>query len=145
MPCFVEASTVASYYTAAATAAGADRDNLQLLRSSLAVVVTPIPPGLPMGCFGLDMYEKMFGPTSAEYPFGRDCWYGIQKDPVVVYWPSVFLEAWGTKAKKPHFFQKILVYWPCRIRRQSQKTSIFLNKYCFLALVPQASKKPLGQ
>ncbi len=22
-----------------------------------------------------------------------------QRDPVVVYWPSVFLEAWGTKAK----------------------------------------------
>ena len=103
------------------------------------------PPGLPMGCFGLDMYEKMFGPTSAEYPFGRDCWYGIQKDPVVVYWPSVFLEAWGTKAKKPHFMKDILVYWPCRLRRQGQKNSMFLKQCGFLALVPQASKKPLGQ
>jgi hypothetical protein len=32
----------------------------------------------------------------------------------VVYWPSGFLEAWGTKAKKPHFSRNILVYWPCR-------------------------------
>jgi hypothetical protein len=25
----------------------------------------------------------------------------------MVYWPSGFLEAWGTKAKKPHFFKNI--------------------------------------
>jgi hypothetical protein len=27
----------------------------------------------------------------------------IQRDPVVVYWPSVFLEAWSTKAKHNTF------------------------------------------
>ena len=68
-----------------------------------------------------------------------------QRDPVVVYWPSGFLEAWCTKAKKRHFFKNIMVYWPCRLRRQGHQTSIFLNKCGFLALVPQASKKPLGQ
>ncbi len=31
-----------------------------------------------------------------------NAWY--QKDPVVVYWPSGFLEAWGTKANKNHTF-----------------------------------------
>ena len=30
-----------------------------------------------------------------------------QRDPVVVYWPSGFLEAWCTKAKKRHFFKNI--------------------------------------
>ncbi len=35
-----------------------------------------------------------------------------QKDPVVVYWPSVFLEARGTTAIEPQFFRKTLVHWP---------------------------------
>ena len=91
------------------------------------------PPGLPMGCFSLDMYEKMFGPTSAEYPYGRDCWFGIQKDPVGVYWRSVFwrpgvprpknhtfsrkywcigLAAEGGKANKPQFSSNSVVFWP---------------------------------
>jgi hypothetical protein len=34
-----------------------------------------------------------------------------QRDPVVVYWPSLFLEAWGTKAEKPQFYKKILFFW----------------------------------
>ncbi len=42
----------------------------------------------------------------------------------MVFWPSGFLEAWGTKAKKPHAFMEMCV--------------------C-VALVPQASKKTLGQ
>ncbi len=29
-----------------------------------------------------------------------------QRYPAVVFWPSLFWEAWGTKAKKPHIFQK---------------------------------------
>ncbi len=33
-----------------------------------------------------------------------------QKDPEVVFWPSGILEAWGTKAKKPHIFKNILVF-----------------------------------
>ncbi len=68
-----------------------------------------------------------------------------QRDPVVVYWPSGFLEAWGTNANKPHFFRTLLVLWPCRRRRRGQQTSVFMNKCGFLALVPQASQKPLGQ
>ncbi len=56
-----------------------------------------------------------------------------QRDPVVVYWPSGFLEAWG------------LVAWQCRCRRQCQKSNIVLKRCCVLALVPQASNKPLGQ
>ncbi len=37
----------------------------------------------------------------------RICRY--QRDPAVVVWPSGFLEAWGTKAKKPHTVQKQVV------------------------------------
>jgi hypothetical protein len=29
------------------------------------------------------------------------------RDPIVFFWPSVFLEAWGTKAKKTNFFRKV--------------------------------------
>ena len=29
-----------------------------------------------------------------------------QRDPVMVYWPSAFLEDWGAKAKKPNFIFK---------------------------------------
>ena len=57
-----------------------------------------------------------------------------QQSLIVVYWPSGFLEAWGTKAKKPHFFRKLLVVWPCRRRRQGQKTSIFLENCVFVGL-----------
>ncbi len=61
------------------------------------------------------------------------------------FWPSCLFEAWGTKAKKPHIFQKIPVFWPCRLRRQGPKTIFCWNKCVFLAWAPQASKKPLGQ
>ena len=37
---------------------------------------------------------------------------GIQRDPVVVYWPSGFLEAWGCKANKPVFSLIIVVFGP---------------------------------
>ncbi len=39
----------------------------------------------------------------------------------MVFWPSVFLEAWGAKAKTPHFFKIIMVFGPCRLRRQGRK------------------------
>ncbi len=68
-----------------------------------------------------------------------------QRDhPEVVFWPSVFLEAWGTKAKKPHMFQKCFC-WPCRPRRQGQQTTIVLKMCGFLALGPQASKNHLAK
>ncbi len=33
-----------------------------------------------------------------------------QRDPKVLFWPSGFLEAWGTKAKEPHSLRKIMVF-----------------------------------
>ena len=42
------------------------------------------------------------GREASSFPF---CDAEAQRDPVVVYWPSVFLEAWGTKANTPHFFK----------------------------------------
>ncbi len=57
-------------------------------------------------------------------------------------WPSGFVEAWGTNAKKPRIFKKRVVCWPCRRRRQGRRNMIFL---VLLTVVPQASKTPLGQ
>ncbi len=45
-----------------------------------------------------------------------------------------FLEAWGTKANKPHFFRKRVVCWLCRLRRQGQQNSISLHKVWFVCL-----------
>jgi hypothetical protein len=44
-----------------------------------------------------------------------------QRDPDIVFGPSGVLEAWGTKAKKPHSFRKRMICWPCRLRRQGKK------------------------
>ena len=44
-----------------------------------------------------------------------------QRDPEVFVWPSGFSEAWGAQAKKRHLFKKILICWPCRLRRQGQR------------------------
>ncbi len=57
-----------------------------------------------------------------------------QRDPVVVYWPSGFLEAWGTKAKKPQISRNILLAWPCRRRRQGKKNTIFIENCVFCCL-----------
>ncbi len=65
-----------------------------------------------------------------------------QRDPVVV-WPSVFLEAWGTKAKKPHVSRNILFFWPCRRRRQGQQTSITKN-WIFWPWYPRPPKNHLA-
>ncbi len=43
------------------------------------------------------------------------------------------------RQKTPYLLRKIMVFWPCRLRRQGQQTIILLNKYGFWALVPQAS------
>ncbi len=47
--------------------------------------------------------------------------------------------------KRSHLFGKIVVVWPCRRRRQSQKNTMFKNMCGLMALVRQASKKTLGQ
>ena len=101
------------------------------------------PPGLPMGCFGLDMYEKMFGPTSAEYPFGRDCWYGIQKDPVGVYWPSVF-GGLGYQGQKTTLYEEhtgLLALPPSAAKRINQH---FLQTVVFWPWYPRLPKKHLA-
>ncbi len=41
-----------------------------------------------------------------------------QRDAEVVFWAKCFLEAWGTKANKPHVFQKRVVFWPWYTRPQ---------------------------
>ncbi len=56
-----------------------------------------------------------------------------------VLWPSLFLEARGTKAKKRPFSMEAVVFW------QGQRTILSLNKCFFFALAPLASKNPLGQ
>jgi hypothetical protein len=58
----------------------------------------------------------------------------VRRDPDFFCWPSVFLEAWGTKAKKAHILQKRVVFWPCRLRRQDQRTILFCNKVLFFGL-----------
>ncbi len=52
----------------------------------------------------------------------------LQRDTELVCWPSVFLEAWGTKANKLHFFKNIIMLGPCRLRRQGPKIGTFLKK-----------------
>ena len=69
----------------------------------------------------------------------------IQRDPVVVFWPSCFLEAWGTKAKKPHMVKNITVFLAVPPKAARPNTSFFLEHVWLLALVPKAFKKTLGQ
>ncbi len=69
----------------------------------------------------------------------------IQRDPVVVYWPNDCLEAWGTKANKPHVLRKYWFVGLAAFGGKAEKPVFSKNKFGFLALVPQASKKSLGQ
>ncbi len=46
----------------------------------------------------------------------------LQRDPEVFFWPSAFLDAWGTKAKKLHIFKNTVVFGPRRLRLQYQRT-----------------------
>ncbi len=69
----------------------------------------------------------------------------LQRDPEVVFWPSGVLEAWGTQAKRPHMFRKIVVVWPCRLRRQGQKTTVFLKMCGFWPWYPRPPKKDLAK
>ncbi len=48
----------------------------------------------------------------------------IQRDPEVLSLAKCFLEVRGAKAKIPHMFKNIVVVWPCRRRRQGQKTLV---------------------
>ncbi len=54
-----------------------------------------------------------------------------------------FLRAWGTKAKTPHISRNELFLLPCRRRRARLTNHYFLAHVWLLALVHQASNKPL--
>ncbi len=56
------------------------------------------------------------------------CFHKDQRYPEVVFWPSGLLEAWGTKANKPHISLKLMVCWPCRRRPQGQQTTMFCER-----------------
>ena len=51
-------------------------------------------------------------PRSFKAPFKGPLKAPYQMDPEVFFWPSVFLEAWSTKAKTPHIFQKRVLAMP---------------------------------
>ncbi len=57
-----------------------------------------------------------------------------QRDPEVFLLAKFFLEAGCAEAKNPQIFVKILVVWPCRLRRQGQETIFVLEEGCFLGL-----------
>jgi hypothetical protein len=64
-----------------------------------------------------------------------------QRDPEVVFWPSVFLEAWGgAKAKKPHIFQKPFFFaMPPSAARPNNHS--FLENVCFFGQGTPGLKK----
>ncbi len=78
-------------------------------------------------------------PSRSGTPDGIVLLTSFQRNPEVVLWPSGFLVTWGTKAPKPHMFQKIIVFWHCR-RRHGQKNTRFWKMSGFWASAPQASK-----
>ncbi len=92
-------------------------------------------------CLVVDGFQVVSGPP------GRllETAHLIRGIPKLFWGPSGFVEAWGAKANKPHNFKKSVIFWPCRLRRQGQKTIIFLKMCGCLASVPQASQKTLGQ
>ncbi len=65
------------------------------------------------------------------------------------FWPTVFLEAWGTKAPKPHIFKKRLFLLALPHSAARPKNNWFPENVRFVALVPHRppkdhlAKKPL--
>ncbi len=68
-----------------------------------------------------------------------------QRDPEVVVWPSVCLEAWGAKAKIPHMFQKRVVCWPLPRKAARLKNHYFAENVWFSALVPGCDPERHGE
>ena len=70
----------------------------------------PGPPGpaRPQKCTPQQSGQSAFKYPAEEHKVG-DYPKGI---PECFCWPSVLLEAWRTKAKKPHLFQKRVIVWP---------------------------------
>ena len=71
-----------------------------------------------------------------------------QRDPEVLCWPSVFLEALGAKAKKPHIFENIIVFvwyprpptnhWAKKQLRDPFDSALYSHRIHSLARVPHA-------
>ncbi len=80
-----------------------------------------------------DIHGYVFGPRLS------------QRDPEVVVWQIVVLEAWGTTAKKLHIFWKRVVVWRCRLRRQGPKTITFLKMCGLFGLGTAGLQKTFGQ
>ena len=59
--------------------------------------------------------------------FALGCCILFQRDPELFFWRRVLLEAWGTKAKKPHISKELVVCWPSRVAEggKPQKTLFF--------------------
>ncbi len=64
----------------------------------------------------MGVYFVDTGTTRFQIKFDLTCmdFHPSFRQPVFV-WPSVLLEAWGTKAKKPHICTKRLVFWRCSL------------------------------
>jgi hypothetical protein len=57
-----------------------------------------------------------------------------QRDSEVFFWPSGFLEAWGTKAKQPQIFRKRVVLLALPPRSARPKNHSILEDECFFGL-----------
>ncbi len=69
-----------------------------------------------------------------------------QRDPVVFLSAKCFSGGLGYQGQKTTRVQTNSVFWHCRRRRQGQQKHNYPEKVWFvLALVPQASKQPLGK
>ncbi len=68
------------------------------------------------------------------------------RDPEVVFGHVFLLEAWGTEANKPTRIEEHRLFVGlAAFGGKAKQLRMFLKMCGFLASVPQASKKPLGQ
>ena len=81
-------------------------------------------------------------PRSFKAPFKGPLKAPYQRDPEVFFWPSVFLEAWSTKAKTPHIFQNrvVLLAGPPSAARPTNHS--FLKNMWICGLGTQGLQKP---
>ncbi len=102
----------------------------------------PRGPGR-VGCTALTKDFALKGPRDLRSTVALPEPY-CQRDPAMNCWPSGCLDAWDTKAKKPHVFKSILVFGSNRRRRQSQQTDIFINMCGFWPWYPRPPTNHLG-
>ena len=75
--------------------------------ASLATFLKCLPG--PRGRPDLKNAPQQIRPDCLQVPSIKRCSKASRSD---FCWPSVLLEAWRTKAKKPHLFQKRVIVWP---------------------------------